>query len=137
MALSVPKPTRFPTVSEIRHLFTFVDLDGYKITYEFDDHECAASIRILRPREGSLLRHDSVRRREGTRVIHAEIACGDKPMDIDLDFTGEDGPILLTEVVEALTLLYHAEEPGSPHRKVLRAFYRRAVKLRESGQLAA
>ena len=59
------------------------------------------------------------------------------PIDINLDFTGEDAVTLLAEVVEALALLYHAEEPGSPHRKVLRAFYRRAAKLRESGQLAA
>lgn len=134
MALSVPEPTRGASVTEVRTLVLFVDLDGYRITYEFTDEDCTARVRILRPGKGSLLSYDVISRRQGQEVIKADIECGDKPIDIELDFGDtEDAPILLAQTVEALAMLYHAEDVGSPNRKVLRMFYRRAAALRARG----
>jgi hypothetical protein len=134
MPLSVPEPTRRATVTETRHLVLYVVLDNYKIVYEFSDEDCTARVRILRPGEGSLLRQDQIRRGQGEQVICATIECGDKPVDIDLDFGDtEDAPILLAQTVEALAGFYHAEDVGSPNRKVLRMFHARATKMRASG----
>lgn len=138
MLASVPEPTRGATVTEVRHLALFVALDNYKIVYEFSDDDGMARVRILRPGEGSLLKFDIIRRREGLEVIRADIECGDKPIGIELDFGDtEDAPILLAQTVEALALMYHCEDPGHPNRKVLRMFHHRAAKLRASGQLPA
>jgi hypothetical protein len=134
MPLSVPEPARGATVTEVRNLVLFVELDNYKIVYEFSDEDCTARVRILRPREGSLLKFDIIRRREGLQVIKADIECGDKPIDIELDFGDtEDALTLLAQTVEALAGFYHAEDVGSPNRKVLRMFHRRAAKMRFAG----
>lgn len=138
MPLSVPEPTRGAMVTEIRNVVLYLALDNYKIIYKFSDDDCTARVRILRPGEGSLLRDYQISRGEGLEVIKADIECGDKPIDIELDFGDtEDAPILLAQTVEALSLMYHAEEPGHPNRKVLRMFYRRAAAMRAAGLTAA
>jgi hypothetical protein len=127
---SVPSPDRCPIVNESRRLLLSVALDGYRIGYDFHDDKCSAEVRVFRPSESG---HDwsaDLRNGKGEKVIGSIIECGGTPDEIEIEFADRpDRRTALARVVEALTIFYDVEPPHSPNRKVLRMFYRRAVKL--------